>query len=160
MYGGTTRAMDHPGAILAFTYEGEADGPIEPVRMSNKAEPAPTATEAPGGVGGSPASYTAAQAEAGKTAYTAHCAVCHGGNLKNGAYGTPLAGEYFDGKWSGKTARALFEHAKKMPPAKPGSLDDQTYAAVLAYVLQINGAAPGDDPLPTNPDALSELTIP
>ena len=157
--GGTTDAMDHPGAILAFTYEGEADGPIEPVKLT-KAKPAETPSAGSEAAQGPPPHFTAAQAEAGKAAYAAHCAVCHGGNLTNGAHGTPLAGGYFDQKWSGKTVRALFEHAKKkMPPADPGSLKDQLYLNVLAYVFQVNGVEASDEPLPADPEAQAELTI-
>lgn len=156
--GGTTRAMDNPGAILAFTYEGESDTPIEPVKIT-KAEPAEPPPAESGAAAGPPPYFTAAQAAAGKTAYEAHCAVCHGGNLTNGAYGTPLAGEYFDGKWSGKTVKALFEHSKKMPPDNPGSLDNQLYADVLAYVFQVNGVEPGDRPLPAETEDLAGLTI-
>jgi len=157
--GGTTRVMENPGAILAFTYEGESDRPIEPVKMM-KVEPEQSASSQPGMATGPPAHITAAQAEAGKAAYGVHCAVCHGGNLTNGAYGTPLAGEYFAQKWSGKSVLALFERVKKMPPPNPDSLEDQLYLDVLAYVLQINGAERGEDPLPSDRDALRALAIP
>ncbi len=156
--GGATNSMAHPGAILAFTYEGEADGPIEPV-MLTKSERSETPSAESGPDQGPPPHFTAAQAEAGRSAYVKYCAVCHGGNLTNGTYGTPLAGRYFDEKWSGKSVRALFEHAKKMPPDRPGSLEDQLYLNVLAYVFQMNGVEPGDAPLPNNPSGLTQLTI-
>lgn len=156
--GGATNSMAHPGAILAFTYEGEADGPIEPVKLTkSKRSETPSAESGPDQ--GPPPHFTAAQAEAGRSAYVKYCAVCHGGNLTNGIYGTPLAERYFDEKWSGKSVRALFEHAKKMPPDRPGSLKDQLYLNVLAYVFQMNGVEPGDAPLPNNPSSLTQLTI-
>jgi len=158
--GGTTQVMDNPGAILAFTYEGESDTPIEPVKMT-KAQPAQSPATEPSLVDGPPAHFTAAQAEAGKAAYTAHCAVCHGGNLTNGAYGTPLAGEYFANKWSGRSVQALFENTKKrMPPPNPGSLDDQLYLDALAYIFQVNGVEPGEKPLSKDPSALGSLAVP
>lgn len=46
-----------------------------------------------------------------------------------------------------------------MPPADPGSLKDQLYMNVLAYVFQVNGVEPGDEPLPADPEAQAELTI-
>jgi hypothetical protein len=36
-----------------------------------------------------------------------------------------------------------------MPPATPGSLSDETYASIVAYVLQVNGYAAGETPLTT-----------
>ena len=157
--GGTIAMMDHPGAIVAFTYEGEADGPIEPVRLTEN-KPGALRRAPADAAEGPPPHFTATQAEAGKAGYAAHCAVCHGGNLTNGAHGTPLAGPYFDQKWSGSTVRALFEYAKKkMPPADPGSLADQLYLDMLAYVFQVNGVEPGDEPLPSDPEAQAKLVI-
>lgn len=157
--GGTTKTMQHPGAILSFTYEGESDAPIEPVQTTT-GEPVVSEGATPG-FEGPPAHFTAAQAEAGKEAYTAHCAVCHGGNLTNGAYGTPLAGDYFAGKWSGKPVQALFTKSKKtMPPAAPGSLDDELYLNVLAYLFQVNGGAVSEQALPDDASSLSALAVP
>jgi PQQ-dependent dehydrogenase (s-GDH family) len=157
--GGTIAMMDHPGAIVAFTYKGEADGPIEPVRLS---ENKPTGLRRAGAdvAEGPPPHFTAAQAEAGKAAYAANCAVCHGGNLMNGPHGTPLAGPYFEQKWSGRTVRELFEYTKKkMPPAAPGSLADQLYLNMLAYVFQVNGVEPSDKKLPADQEAQAKLAI-
>jgi hypothetical protein len=56
----------------------------------------------------------------------------------------PLAGEAFQAAWAGRSVRALFDAAKAMPPANPGSLSDETYARIVAYVLQVNGYAAGE----------------
>jgi mono/diheme cytochrome c family protein len=93
--------------------------------------------------------YTAAQAAAGKTAFDADCAVCHGNTLRNGTMGPPLAGEAFRAVWAGRSVRELFDTAKMMPPANPGSLPDQTYASITAYILEVNGYAAGNTPLTT-----------
>jgi mono/diheme cytochrome c family protein len=106
-----------------------------------------------------PPQFTAAQAERGKTAYNSNCAVCHGNTLTNGTFGTPLAGEYFKGKWHGKTVRAFYNKAKTMPPPAPGSLPDDTYADIVAYVLGINGFKPGDAALRGDSEALDGMTI-
>jgi hypothetical protein len=79
--------------------------------------------------------------------------------MTNGTYGTPLAGEYFKGKWHGKTVRAFYDKAKTMPPPMPGSLPDDTYADIVAYVLDFNGFKPGDAELPAGSEALDEMTI-
>jgi mono/diheme cytochrome c family protein len=145
MAGGTTRAMTNKGSILAFTYVGEGTGAaVEPQRTTAVAPAKP----APALAGAAP-QYTAAQAAAGKTAFDADCAVCHGNTLRNGTMGPPLAGEAFDAMWAGRSVRALFDSAKTMPPASPGSLSDDTYASILAYVLQVNGYAAGETPFTT-----------
>jgi alcohol dehydrogenase (cytochrome c) len=98
---------------------------------------------------------------AGKTAYDASCAVCHGSTLMNGTFATPLAGEYFKGKWSGRTVAELFEKSRDtMPPATKGSLPAETYAAILAYVLEVNGAAPGTVDMPADPAQLTKWRVP
>ena len=145
MTGGTTRAMTNRGSILAFTYVGEGTGTaIEPQRTTTAApaKPAPA-------VAGAAPQYTAAQAVAGKTAFDAECAVCHGNTLRNGTMGPPLAGEAFRAVWAGQSVRSLFDSARMMPPASPGSLSDETYAHIVAYVLQVNGYAAGESPFTT-----------
>ena len=114
---------------------------------------APAAAGLPAGarsaeVGAAP-QYTATQAAAGKTAFDADCAVCHGNTLRNGTMGPPLAGEAFSTLWAGRSVRALFDSAKTMPPANPGSLPDETYANLVAYILQMNDYAAGETPLTT-----------
>jgi PQQ-dependent dehydrogenase (s-GDH family) len=144
--GGTTRTMTSKGSILAFTYIGEGTGaPIEPVRTTTAA---PARPAAPAMTGAAP-QYTATQAAAGKTAFEADCAVCHGNTLTNGTFAPPLAGEAFRGVWAGRSVRGLFDSAKAMPPANPGSLSDEAYASIVAYVLQVNGYAAGEVSLTT-----------
>ena len=47
-----------------------------------------------------------------------------------------------------------------MPPTSPGSLGDERYAQILAYVLQQNGIGPGTRPLPANPEQLRTMVLP
>jgi mono/diheme cytochrome c family protein len=144
--GGTTRAMTNKGSILAFTYVGEGTGAaIEPQRTTTAAPAKPAAPV----VAGAAPQFTAVQAAAGKTAFDADCAVCHGNTLRNGTMGPPLAGEAFRAVWAGRSVRALYESAKTMPPANPGSLSDETYANLVAYVLQMNDYAAGETPVTT-----------
>ena len=63
--------------------------------------------------------------------------------------GPPLAGEAFDTLWAGRSVRALYDSARTMPPANPGSLSDETYASIVAYMLQMNGYAAGETPFTT-----------
>ena len=94
------------------------------------------------------ASYTAAEAEAGRAAYDRACASCHMPNL-SGAFEAPeLAGPTFRGAWGGQPVDPLIERVRTtMPPDAPGSLAPPEYARIIAYVLQANGFAARDVPL-------------
>ncbi len=108
-------------------------------------------------------SFTRAQVSAGRTDYRTHCASCHGPRLEGQHLSPPLVGARFDRTWRGKSAGVLAFHLRRMPPeprATPGSLGDQTYANILAHILQANGLEPGDAVLPSDLDALGELIIP
>lgn len=162
--GGTVRRMQDPGAILAFTYTGEGSGKaIDPQQVSQAKPPsredelAATAERATPGV---PAQFTAQQVVAGKTAYNSSCAVCHGSTMTNGTFGTPLAGEYFKKMWWGRSMRSLYDRAHKtMPPAAPASLPKESYANILAYILDVNGLKAGKSQLPAGGDPLDKMRI-
>jgi mono/diheme cytochrome c family protein len=156
--GGSTGKMQNPGAILAFTYVGEGTGAPAVSQTGTVASNVP-AREAARGAGGLPPQFTAEQAAAGKTAWNANCAACHGNTMTNGTFGPPLAGEYFSGKWAGLTVRALYDKARTMPPSAPASLPDATYLNIVAYVLQVNGFKAGDAALPAGGDALDKITV-
>lgn len=100
--------------------------------------------------------FAEVQPGAGREAYTAHCASCHGDALEGVRYGPPLRGGSFAERWSGQPVRALYEYtATNMPEDNPGGLDAAVYAATLAYVLQQNGVEPAPIPLSAaQPDAL------
>ena len=158
--GGTVRKMQDPGAILAFTYTGEGTGVApEPRQVSKVKQPSEEPAEVNAAVG-IPPQFTAAQVAAGKTAYNSNCAVCHGSTMTNGTFGTPLAGEYFTKMWGGKTVRALYDRANKtMPPAAPGSLAKDSYADIVAYILELNGFKAGSMELKAEGDAADKMTI-
>ena len=158
--GGTTRTMLDKGSILAFAYTGEGTGKAEEPIVT-KAEPSaqPAATPA-GAAGGISPQFTAAQVEAGKSAYNSNCAVCHGSTMTNGTFGTPLAGEYFKSNWGGRPLRAFYDKSQKtMPPAAPASLPADSYANIVAYILETNGFKAGSSSLPAGGEALDKMTI-
>jgi PQQ-dependent dehydrogenase (s-GDH family) len=160
--GGSTSDLEDRGAILAFRYLGEGNATEEPA-PTTRAEPVEAGpAREPELVGpGVPPAFTARQAAAGRKMYDSHCAVCHGTTLTNGTFGTPLAGEYFRWRWSGRSVAALFEKSRDtMPPAAPASLSDEVYAEILAYMLEVNGVAAGAADLPPGGDALRRMRIP
>jgi PQQ-dependent dehydrogenase (s-GDH family) len=162
--GGTTSDLEDRGAILAFRYIGEDAGtateptvpaaPVQPRDIAPPPEPLPPGT-------GVPPVFSASQAAAGRKAFESHCAVCHGTTLTNGTFGTPLAGEFFRSRWSGRSVAALFMKSRNtMPPAAPASLSDAAYADVVAYILEVNGAIAGTAELPAGGDRLTRMRIP
>ena len=46
-----------------------------------------------------------------------------------------------------------------MPAGAPGSLDDQTYIDIVAYILQFNGMAAGNQKLMPEVEALEKIVI-
>ena len=88
--------------------------------------------------------YTAQQAADGRAAYEAACASCHRADLAGQFEAPPLAGGNFLGTWGARSTAELQDYIQSaMPIGNPGSLDDATTAAITAYILQANGAAPG-----------------
>jgi alcohol dehydrogenase (cytochrome c) len=108
-----------------------------------------------------PLTYTAAQAAAGKAAYESNCVACHGANLNDGPLGAPLRGAAFMRKYGGTTLDQLFTvTSTTMPTAAPGSLDRETYAALVAYMLERNEIAAGETPLPADARVLANVFVP
>jgi alcohol dehydrogenase (cytochrome c) len=98
--------------------------------------------------------YTAEQALAGRTAYQANCAACHAPDL-SGREGPQLAGANFMTQWGDKTAGDLIGFMRAtMPPGAGGSLPDQTYINLAAFILDANSARPGDRTLSSESDVL------
>src|ERR1700722_1603826 len=107
------------------------------------------------------APFTVAQAGLGRTAYARDCAQCHGANLDDSEFGPPVKGQAFSAKWSGKSVASLFMYiSSKMPTDRPGKLGNAEYTQILTYILQANGAQPGNSELPSDTEALSAMTIP
>jgi alcohol dehydrogenase (cytochrome c) len=89
--------------------------------------------------------FTAEQANAGRTAFQANCAGCHGADLMGYP---PLAGAAFMGGWSTRNTRDLFGLIQTtMPTDRPGALSADTYVNIIAFILQSNGRTPGTQPL-------------
>jgi PQQ-dependent dehydrogenase (s-GDH family) len=154
--GGPNTKMHDPGAILAFTYVSEGTtasvGSAEGGQTTAPMRPASAVT-------GIVPQFTAEQATAGKAAFNSNCAACHGSTMTNGTFAPPLAGEYFRNKWVGQTVRAFYDHARTMPPAAPGTLSDDIYANIVAYVFETNGIKSGTVALPKGGESLDKMTI-
>jgi hypothetical protein len=119
--------------------------------------------------------FTLAQAEAGRTAYENSCGKCHTYTLlgRKGEVGElplaaslspsyqkfigtpnnhvpPLAGKVFLRRWGQKTAAELiarFQITASDPFFQFEGMDNDTVVNITAYVLKMNGAKPGTEPL-------------
>jgi mono/diheme cytochrome c family protein len=99
-----------------------------------------------------PATYTADQAVRGKQVYEATCARCHAPGYFQGAA--------FSSLWGQRPAFALFSSlSNTMPQDNPGSLTDQQYVDVIAYLLQRNSVAAGSKALGTDTTSLRGARI-
>ena len=99
--------------------------------------------------------YSSDQADRGQKVYEATCARCHGADLTGGR-ARPLVGESFVRDWGGLTLDRVLTRAKTMPPGAAGSLAEERYLDILAYVLSKNDfpIGTGDLTATTAPDIL------
>ena len=93
--------------------------------------------------------------------FTQHCLDCHGSNLDNGEFGgPPLKGSSFARHWDAANVAALFSFMRaKMPPDRPGQLNDETYADLIAYILGENGFKPDGKELPADVNAQQAMSL-
>ena len=127
----------------------EAPPPAEP-------EPAPAAppTSVLDGI------FTEVQAERGRVVYEAHCAECHGENLGGGEMAPGLTGVAFRFRWRGLEVTDIYDSVEStMPPEEPGTLGDQAYIDLVAFLLSANGYPAGDRELAADPALLSGVAV-
>jgi len=92
--------------------------------------------------------YTAEQARRGEAAYGLHCAECHHLTLRGTGHGSELTGPNFIARWGNRSIADLLRYnANLMPAGAPNSLGMPIYRDITAYMLQVNGAAPGGEAL-------------
>jgi alcohol dehydrogenase (cytochrome c) len=92
--------------------------------------------------------FTAAQAQAGQAAYAQQCAGCHGEDFRGSADAPAMQSADFRAKWGPRAVNELFTYlVQTMPPTNPGALGEEGTLAVTAFLLQLNGAQPGSQPL-------------
>ncbi len=100
--------------------------------------------------------FTADQAAAGQTDYTQFCVACHGADLRM-LPNAPLAGQEFTAKWRTRSTNDLLAQLRTtMPPESPGSLGEQGYVGIVAFLQERNGTAASDEPLrPASGEAIA-----
>ena len=96
--------------------------------------------------------YTAAQARMGEDVYAGMCTGCH--------TTASHTGDVFSNAWAGRPLSELYVFIKgAMPKTEPGSLAPDEYAAIVAYLLKLNGMPAGKDKLPADSAALDRIRI-
>ncbi len=95
-----------------------------------------------------PAPYTAQQAASGRAIYQSNCAICHVADLGGRNEAPQLAGSNFMGQWGDRTTSDLVAFMEStMPPNNPNGLGDEAYINIAAFILEANGARPGNQAL-------------
>lgn len=96
--------------------------------------------------------YTRRQADAGRDLFALACQSCHAP--------TQHAGADFRGRWFGRSLGELFGYLRReMPKSDPGTMGDDEYAALLAYLLRINRMPAGQSPLAADSAVLHRIRI-
>ena len=94
--------------------------------------------------------YSKAQAKVGEGLYKTHCLTCH-----DKKYFRPVLK-----RWDGQQLGLFFTvMSASMPESNPGSLPDDQYVDILAYILSLSRYAAGDDDLDHADGALDKITI-
>jgi len=100
------------------------------------------------------------QVESGAILYSNNCAACHGQDLHGTEGGNALTGDHFISRWEEKSLGELFELTKTtMPKNNPHSLDDASYASLIAFILSANDYPSGNIDLSSNKEELQTMTL-
>ena len=96
--------------------------------------------------------YTTEQATKGREVFTSNCLGCH-------TTATHM-GPAFQNKWFGRPLFDLYDYVSQaMPKAAPGSLTEDEYVWVTAYILRLNGMPAGRTELNPEPAWLKGVKV-
>ena len=113
---------------------------------------APPSDLAAPGASSANAFYTNQQASRGDGLFRDNCVACHSSS--------EFAGSSFQRRWRDRAVGDIYEFVLyAMPDDNPGGLPAQTYADIVAYMLQMNDFPAGDSELPTSMDALMQMKM-
>lgn len=95
--------------------------------------------------------YTPEQAQKGLEVHEEYCAKCHHYSYYQGSFLL---------SWQHQPVSALYDLIKlKMPEDRPGSLKPREYAALLAYVFELNDLPAGDKRLAHDHEDMEKILI-
>ena len=96
--------------------------------------------------------YSADQAVKGKDVFKGTCSGCH--------TVASHSGPVFAARWVGRPLSEFFDYLTRlMPKSAPGTLSEDEYVWVTAYVLKLNGMPPGPKELVPEPAILKAIRI-
>src|SRR5690606_21228533 len=99
------------------------------------------------------------QVTAGRQVAGQACSECHGVTLR-GALGPALRDESFLRTWGGRSLSALHDFTVgAMPPAGPGTLPEEDYLAIMAFILSNNGFEASEEGTPITADNLGDIIV-
>jgi alcohol dehydrogenase (cytochrome c) len=119
--------------------QGPPRAPVNPQARPIDIDPAPGAAPPPAAPPPAAAAGGSAQVVAGQRVYAERCASCHGSDFNPAGGVPPVRGEAFLANWRGHSMAELLAKVRTMPPGAAGSLPAADYAAVTAYLLDLNG---------------------
>jgi len=105
------------------------------------------------------------QANRGKSGYVTACGYCHMDDLSGGGGDEPglsppgLAGSVFLERWRDASVAELAGTIAATMPFERPKLELETYVDIVAYLLKVNGAQPGDEQLPLDGEILNTIII-
>ena len=106
-----------------------------------------------------PALYTDTQAKIGFAKFIGNCAMCHGTHLE-GRSGPSLKGPNWANEKANYTVGEVFTVvSQQMPATGPGTLANDDYVQIMAYLLQQNGYPAGAKPLQFDEAAASNVAL-
>ena len=105
--------------------------------------------------------FTPEQSATGRKIYQGLCSTCHGPDLAGHNGTPPLMGKAFLKGWRDRSVQDLMGYIRTtMPPRSQGALTGQTSAEVVAFLLESNGAAAGDQPLTPATNVMIRAILP
>ena len=96
-------------------------------------------------VGGAAFAQTEEQLARGEGTYSQQCSTCHGQDIVSSIAGYPDASLFYN------------YISTAMPANAPGSLTDQQYVDIVAYLLAENGHPTGTEELPADTEVLAQI---
>jgi mono/diheme cytochrome c family protein len=137
--------------LLSLILAASVTGACASSRATPAAQPTPPPATAPASPPAGQGLYTTAQADRGQQVFGSICSACHGA--------AEFRGQMFQISWMAKPVGDLFQHiSTAMPQDAPGSLTPEQYAAVIAYMMRMNGKPAGPRELPTDLKQLESLS--
>ena len=96
--------------------------------------------------------YTSEQADRGQLALQQRCTACHA----DGEWSSAT----FINLWAGRSILTLYDNIRlTMPYNAPAGLSREQYSDIVASMLRLNGAPPGDAPLPSDIEGLQQIAV-